>query len=244
MSKSLWPHGLQPAKLPCPSPCLRVCPSSCPLNQWCHPTISSSVTLFIFSLQSFPVSGFFPVNWLFASGGQSIKASASASILPMSIQGWFPLKLTNLISLQSKELSRVRFSDYFPALSPISMERISNPHFRFSSTLLTLSCKIGLLLLSLLVFYSIFFPSTSSHSGPLFIPKTCQVCSWIARLRSALPMELWAWIYDSLSSLHNCSDIISTEKLGYTSYLRFFCHTFSLLLSSFNVFITQIIFWE
>jgi len=138
----------------CPSPYPRVCPRFCPLNQWCHPAISSSVTLFFSSLQSFPVSGSFPVNWLFASGGQSI--GASASVLPMRIQGWFSLRLTSLISLQSKGLSRVRFSDYFPALPPISMERISNCHFSFSSTLLTLSCKIGLLLLFLLVFYSIF----------------------------------------------------------------------------------------
>ena len=119
--------------------------------QQSHPLSPSS--FFPFSL-SVSVSGFFPVNWLFASGGQSIKASASASVLPISIQGWFPLKLTNLISLHSKKLSRVRFSDYFPALSPISMERISNPHFRFSSTLLTLSCKIGLVLLS---FSTVFF---------------------------------------------------------------------------------------
>ena len=82
-----------------------VCPSSCPLNRWCHPTISSSVALFC--LQSFPASGSFPVSQFFASGGQKSGASASASILPISIQNWFPLGLTGLIALLSKGLSRV-----------------------------------------------------------------------------------------------------------------------------------------
>ena len=83
------------------------CSDSCPFSQWCYLTISSSATLFSFCLQSFPSSGSFPVSWLFASSGQSIGASASASVLPMYILGWFPLGLTGLISLQSKRLSRV-----------------------------------------------------------------------------------------------------------------------------------------
>ena len=107
MSDSLWPHGLQDAKLPCPSPSPRVCSNSCPLSQWCHPTISSSVIPFSSCLQSSPASGFSPVSQLFASDDQSIGASASASVLPMNIQGWFPLGWTLLISSQSKGLSRV-----------------------------------------------------------------------------------------------------------------------------------------
>ena len=102
MSISLQPHEMQHAKLSCSSPSPRVCPSSCPLNRWCHPTISSSITLFFFCLQSFPVLGSFSMSWLFPSGGQSIVALAS--ILPMSIHGWFPLRLTSLISLLSKGL--------------------------------------------------------------------------------------------------------------------------------------------
>ena len=102
MSNSSWPHGLQHTKLPCPSPSAGICPRSCLLNWWCRATISSSVTLFSFCLQSFPASGSFPMSWLFASGGQSIGASASASVFPKSIQGWFPLRLTGLISLLSK----------------------------------------------------------------------------------------------------------------------------------------------
>ena len=85
----------------------RVYSNSCPLGQWCHPTISSSVVPISFCLQSFPASGSFPVSQLFASGGQSIGDSVSASVLPMDIQDWFPLGLTSLISLQSKGLSRV-----------------------------------------------------------------------------------------------------------------------------------------
>ena len=104
---TLWLHGLQHARLPCPSPSPRVCPSSCPLSQWWHPTISSSVNPFSSYLQSFPESGCFPVSQLFSSGGQSVGASVPASVLPMNIQGWFPLGLTGLISLLSKGLWRV-----------------------------------------------------------------------------------------------------------------------------------------
>ena len=107
MSDSLPPHELQHARLPCPSPSPGVCSSSCPLSQWCHPTISSSVVPFSSCPQSFPTSGSFTVNQLFVSGGQSIGASASASVLPMNIQCWFPLGWTGFISLQSKGLSRV-----------------------------------------------------------------------------------------------------------------------------------------
>ena len=108
MSNSSPPHGLKHhARLPCPSPPPGVCPSSCPLYQWCHPTMSSSVTLFSFCLQSFTALGSFPISQLFLSGGQSIGASASASVLPLNTQGWFPFKLTGLIPLQSKSLSRV-----------------------------------------------------------------------------------------------------------------------------------------
>jgi len=96
LSDSLWPH----ARLPCPLLCPRVCSNSCPLSQWCQPTISSSVSLFSSCLQSFPASGSFPVSWLFISGGQSIGASASPSVLPMNSQGWFPLGLTCLISVE------------------------------------------------------------------------------------------------------------------------------------------------
>ena len=102
----LQPHGLWHTRLPCPSPIPGACSNSCPSNWWCHPTVSSSVIPFS-CLQSFPTSESFPVSQFFASGGQSIGVSASASVLPMNIQDWFPLGLTDLISLLSKVLSRV-----------------------------------------------------------------------------------------------------------------------------------------
>ena len=104
---SLQPHGLQHARLPCPTLSPEVCSNSCPLSQWCYLTISSSATSSSFFLQSFPASGSFPTLWLFPSGGQSVGGSASASVLPMNIQGWFPLGLTGLIFLLSNGLSRV-----------------------------------------------------------------------------------------------------------------------------------------
>ena len=107
VSDSLQPHGLQYARLPCPSPTPRVYSNSCPLSQWCHPIISSSFIPFSSCLQSFPASGSFPMSQFFASGGQSIGISALASVLPMNIQNWFPLGWTAWISLQSKGLSRV-----------------------------------------------------------------------------------------------------------------------------------------
>ena len=102
VSDSLQPHGLQHTRPPCPSPSPGVCPSSCPLNQWCHPTISSSVPSSS-ALSLYQHQGLFQCT----SGSQSIGASASSSVLSKSIQGWFPLRLTGLISLFSKGLSRV-----------------------------------------------------------------------------------------------------------------------------------------
>ena len=107
VSDSLWPHGLQHARLPSPSPTPGACSNSCPSSQWCHPTISSSVVLFSSCPQSCPASGSLPRSQFFASGGQSIGVSALASTLPMTIQDWFPLGFTGWISLKSKELSRV-----------------------------------------------------------------------------------------------------------------------------------------
>ena len=107
VSDSLWPHESQHARPPCPSPTPGAHPNSCPSSWWCHPAISSSVVPFSSCLQSFPASRSFQMSQLFTSGGQSIGASASASVLPMNIQDWFPLGWTDWISLQSKGLSRV-----------------------------------------------------------------------------------------------------------------------------------------
>ena len=104
MSDSLQPHGLQHARLPCPSPTPGACSNSCPSRLWCHPTVSSSIIPLSSRLQSFPASGSLPMSQFFASGGQSIGVPASASLLPMDSQDWFPLGLTGWISLQSKGL--------------------------------------------------------------------------------------------------------------------------------------------
>ena len=107
VSDSLQPNGLQQTRLPCRSPTPRACSSSCPSSQRCHPTISSSVTSFFSCLQSFPASVSFPMSKIFTLGGQRIGASASAWVLLMNIQGWFPSGLTDLIALQSRGLWRV-----------------------------------------------------------------------------------------------------------------------------------------
>ena len=119
MSGSLRPNGLPHSRIPCPSLSPRVYSNSCPLSGWCHPTISSSVTLFSSCLQSFPASGSFPMSQLFISGSQSI---ALASVFPMNTQGWFPLGLTGLISLQPKGLSRVfsRTTGEFKSISSLA----------------------------------------------------------------------------------------------------------------------------
>ena len=138
MSDSLWPCGLQHARPPYPSLTPGVYSNSSLLSQWCHPNISSSVDPFSSCLQSFPASGSFPVSRLFTKGGQSVGASASASVLPMYIQDWFPLGLTGLISFLSRGLSRVFFSSTvgkhqpsFWSTSPICTWLLENHSFNY-----------------------------------------------------------------------------------------------------------------
>ena len=149
MFNSLWPNRLQHARLPCLLPSPRACSNSCLFIQWCNPTISSSVIPFPSCLQSFQASGSFLMNWLLTSGGQSVKASASPSVLPMNIQGWFPLGLTGVIALLSKELSSifssitVRKHQSLLKTYQLLPKRIKNllcpqPHFRSLSPLFPL----------------------------------------------------------------------------------------------------------
>ena len=118
-SNSLWPHGLQPARLLCPPPSSRLCLDSCSLSRCCYQTISSSASPFSSCPQSFPASGSFLMSWLFASGDQSIGASASASVLSKNTKGWFPLGLAGLISLCVIDLKMplFQFSCFWRALS-------------------------------------------------------------------------------------------------------------------------------
>ena len=132
VSDSLRPRGLQHARPPYPSPTARVYPNPCPLSQWCHPTISSSVVPFSSCPQSFPASGSFQMSQLFASGGQNIGVSASTSVLPMNTQDWSPLGWTGWISLQSTEYSwiicwfLIFFSWFFWLSKHFSMSTVEN----------------------------------------------------------------------------------------------------------------------
>ena len=131
MSDSLRPHRLQHARPPCPSPIPGVYPNSYPLGRWCHPTISSSVVPCSSHLQSFPASEPFPMSLFLTSGGQNIGVAASASVLPMNIQDWFPLGLTGWISLQSKGLSRVFANTTFKSINSLALSfHISNLHMK------------------------------------------------------------------------------------------------------------------
>ena len=133
MSDSLWPHGLQHSRLPCPSPTPRVDSDSCPLSQWCHPTISSSVIPFSSHLQSFPASGSFQMSQLFASGGRSIGVSASTSVLPMKIQDWFPLELSGWIFLQSRNSRESSPTPQFKSINSLALSFLHGPTLTYIS---------------------------------------------------------------------------------------------------------------
>ena len=127
VSDSLQPHGLQHARFPRTSPTSGAYSNSCPLSQWCHPTISSSVVPFSSHLQSFPASGSSQMSQLFPSGGQNIGVSASASVLLMNIQDWFPLGWTGWISLQSKGLKESSSTPQFKSINSLALSFLYSP---------------------------------------------------------------------------------------------------------------------
>ena len=127
VSNSLWPHELQHPRPPCPSSTPRVYPNLYPLSWWCHPAISSSVVPFSSCLQSFPASGSFLRSQFFTSGGQSIGVSASASVLPMNIQNWFPSGLTGWISLQSKDSQESSPTPQFKRINSLVLSFLYSP---------------------------------------------------------------------------------------------------------------------
>ena len=173
MSDSLQPHGLQHARPPCPSPTPWVCSNSCPLSQWCHPTISTSVIHYS-CLQSCPASGSFPMSQFFASDGQGIGASATASVLSMNIQNWFPLGLTGWISLQSKGLSRV-FSNTTAKASILQCSaffkvQLSHPYLTIGKTIaLTKWTIVGKVMSLLFIMLSSLVVAFLPESKPLLI---------------------------------------------------------------------------
>ena len=188
--------------LSCPSPSPRVCLNSCPLNWWCHPTISSSVTPFSSCPPSFPASGSLPMSHFFASGGQSIGTSVSASVLPMYIQGWFPLELTALISLLSKELLRVfsstavRKHQYFSA----------QPSLWSSSVLEQLCCSVAQL------------------CPTLYDPIDCST--------PGFPVLHDLWVFSNSCPLHEwCHPTISSSVVPFSSCPQSFPASESFLLS-------------
>ena len=126
VSDALWPHGLQHARFLCPSP-PGVGTNSCPLNQWCHPTIPFSVVPFSSCLQSFPASRSFPVSQFFASGDQSIGVSATASVLPMNIQDSFPLGLTDMISMHTKDSQESSPTPQFKSINSLVLSFLYSP---------------------------------------------------------------------------------------------------------------------
>ena len=175
MSDSLWPHGLQHTRLPCSTLSPRVCSNSCSLSWWCHPTISSIVTPFCSCPQSFPASGAFPMSWLFASGGQSIGASVSASVHPVNIQGWFPLRLIGWISLLSKGLSRIFSSTKSINSLVLGLSMVQNSH-PYRTTVKT----IVLLDRPLPAKWCLCFFNTLSRFLIPFLPRSkCLLISWL-----------------------------------------------------------------
>ena len=149
VSDSLQPHGLQHARLPCPSPSPGACSNSCPLSQWCHPVISSSVVPFSASLQSFPASGSFPMSQFFISGGQSIGVSASVSVLLMNIQDWFPESVQwTLKSLLQHDSSKASIFQY----SALFIVQLSHPYITTRKIIaLTRRTSVGKVMSPLLI---------------------------------------------------------------------------------------------
>ena len=168
-SDSLWPHGLQHARLPCPSPSPAVHSNTCPLSRWCYPVISSSVAPFSSRLQSSPASRSFPMSQLLVSGGQSIGLSASTSVLPVNIQRWFPFGLTGLISLLSKGLKSLLQHHSSKALilwrSVFFMVQLLYPYMTTGKTIALTILSFVSLVMSLLF-------NTLSSVGIAFLPKS------------------------------------------------------------------------
>ena len=145
VSNSLWPHGLQHIRLLYSSLSPRVCSNSCLLSQWCHPTISSSASPFFSCPQYFPELGSFTMSWLFSSGGQNIGTSASASVLPMNIQGWFPLGLTVWSPCSPRDSQESYPEPQFESISSLALSllyvQLSHPYILVTQLCLTIDCS-------------------------------------------------------------------------------------------------------
>ena len=173
MSDSLWTHVLQHARPPCLSPTPRVYPNSCPLNQWCHPTISSSVIPFSSRPQSFPASGSFQMSQLFELGGQRIGVSAATSALPMNTQDWSPLGWTGWISLMSKGLSRVFSNTAVQSINSLAsaflIVQLSYPYMTTGKTIALTRWTFVAKVMSLLIHVQFF---VTPHKSGLPFPSS------------------------------------------------------------------------
>ena len=192
MSDSLWPHGLQHSRLPCPSTTPGACSNSSPWSRWCHPTISSSVVPFSSRLQSFPASGSFPRSQFFTSGGQSIRTSASASVLNINIQDWFPLGLTGWLSLQSKGLSRVFSNTTVLWLSAFFIVQLSHTYMTTRKTIAltrwTFVSKVMSLLFNMLSRLAISFLPRSKHLLVSCLQLTSAMILEPPKIKSLFPL--------------------------------------------------------
>ena len=205
---SLRPHGLQHTSPPCPSPTPRVYSDSCPLSRWCHPTISSSVIPFSSRLKSFPASGSFPMSQLFASGGQSIRVSVSASVLPMDIQDSIPLGWTGWISLQAKGLSSLlqhhNSKASFLWHSAFFIVQLSHPYMTTGKTIALIRMTFGSKVMSL-------FFDMLSRLVTVFLPRSKHLLIWWLQSPSAVILEPRKIKSDTVSTV---SPSISHEVVG------------------------------
>ena len=239
VSNSLRPHGLQHARLPCPSPTPGACSISCPSSRWCHPTISSSVITFSSCLQSFPASRCFLRSQFFASDGQSI--GASASVLPVNIQDWFPLGLTGLISLQSKGLSRnfsnvtshhnitSHHSSKAPVLqcSAFFMVQLSHPYMTTRKIIaLTRQTFVGRVM-------SLLFNILSRLVTAFFPRSKCLLISWLQSPSAVIlePKKI-KFVTVSIVSPSICHEVMGPDAMILVFWMLSFNPAFS--LSSFT----------
>ena len=210
-------------RLPCPSLSSEICSNSCPLNRWCHSNISSSIASFSFCPQSFPASGAFPMNRLFTSGGQSVGPSASTSVFPMNIQGWFLLGLTSLIAFLSKGLSRVFSSTTVQKHQFFSTQ----PFLLYSSHIYTWLQEKPY---SKVSFYFYFWPSCTAHG--ILVPwpgiettppavETWVLNRWTAREVSGGSARSLTWSPPGalmLWRLHNWQHSVDRSASVYTGH--------------------------
>ena len=233
MSDSLWPHEPQHARPPCPSPAPGVHPNPCPLSQWCHPTISSSVVPFSSCPQSFPASGSFQMSQLFTSVGQSIGVSASASVLPMNTQDWSPLVQTGWISLQSKWLSRVlqRHSSKPLILqcSTFFVVKLSHPYMTTGKTIASIRQTFVGKVMSLLF-------NMLSRLVITFLPRSKRLLiSWLHSPSAVIlePRKIKSATVSTVSP-SICHEVMGPDAMIVVFWMLSFKPTFSTLLFHFH----------